>query len=63
MEITARFTTPFGISDFEILACRTNRGGFAPHFQKPSTQICPTLFSRNSPEQQTIKIYLQAEIN
>jgi len=63
MEITARFTTAFGFSDFKFLACRTNLAGYTPHYQTASIQICPTLFNRNSPQQPSIEIYLQAQIN
>jgi hypothetical protein len=57
MEITACFATPFGSSDFDSLATSFVGGGYTTNIQKSSTQICPTQFDRNIPEQKSITIY------
>jgi hypothetical protein len=57
MEITACFATPFGSSDFDSFATSFIRGGYSTNIRISSTQICPTQFDRNFPEQQPIVIY------
>jgi hypothetical protein len=57
MGITACFATPFGSSDFDSFAASFICSGYSTNIRKSSTQICPTQFDRNFPEQQTITIY------